>query len=114
MNEFLITLENRPGSLAECCVAIGNAGINILGGAGLGTSVAAAALVTAEADETAAVLDSLGMKYAMSDLHTTLLEDVPGALGAFTAVLAEQGVNLRSIYILGTGNEGVQIGYSTD
>ena len=114
MNEFLITLEDRPGALAECCIAIGNAEINILGGAGLGSSVAAAALVTNEAEETAAVLESLGVEFTMSDLNTAMLEDIPGSLGKFTGDLAENGINLRSLYILKTGEDGVQIGYSTD
>ena len=45
MNEFRITLEDRPGSMAECCEAIGDAGINIIAGAGLASSTAVAALV---------------------------------------------------------------------
>jgi len=48
MNEFLITLEDRPGSMAECCEAIGDAGINIIAGAGLASSSAMAAIVTDE------------------------------------------------------------------
>ncbi|MDP6870567.1 MAG: hypothetical protein QGI21_07345 [Candidatus Poseidoniaceae archaeon] len=114
MNEFLITLEDRPGSMAECCVAIGDAGINILGGCGLGNSVAAAVLVTEESDETAAALESIGVKFTMRNLQTTVLEDVPGALGGFTRSLAENGINLASIYIMSTGADGVKIGYSTD
>ena len=38
MNEFLIALEDRPGTLAECCEAIGEAGINIVAGAGIARS----------------------------------------------------------------------------
>ena len=59
MNEFLLILEDRPGSLADCCEALGEAGINILGGAGIATSVAAIVIVTEEAEETAAALTAL-------------------------------------------------------
>ena len=57
MNEFLITLEDRPGALAECCEAIGEAGINIIGGAGIASSTAAAVVERSESAETAAAID---------------------------------------------------------
>ncbi len=114
MNEFLLILEDRPGSLADCCEALGEAGINIIGGAGIGTSVAAAVIVTEESEETAAALTSVGVEFTMRNLHTTVLEDIPGALGAFTRSLAENNINLRSIHIMKTNDEGVQIGYSTE
>ena len=56
MNEFLIALEDRPGSLAECCVALGDAGINIVAGAGIASASAAAALVTEDSEGTALTL----------------------------------------------------------
>ncbi len=114
MNEFLLILDDRPGSLADCCEALGEAGINIVGGAGIATSVAAIVIVTEEAEETAAALDSVGVEFSMRNLHTTVLEDIPGALGAFTRSLAENSINLRSIHIMKTDSEGVHIGYSTE
>ena len=112
MNEFLLILEDRPGSLADCCEALGEAGINIVGGAGIGTSVAAAVVVTMESEETAVALTSVGVEFTMRPLHTTVLEDIPGALGAFTRSLAENSINLRSIHIMTTDSEGVHIVYS--
>lgn len=114
MNEFLITLEDKPGSLAECCEALGKAGINIITGAGLGSSVAAAALVTEESSETAAALEAIGVSFTMKDLHTATINHSPRSLGNFTRSLAEKGVNLGSIYVIRTSDEGVVIGYSTD
>lgn len=115
MNEFLITLEDRPGSLAECCVALGDAGINIVAGAGIASAsaAAAAALVTEDSVGTAAVLDEIGIVYTMRALETVVLQHIPGALGRFTRGLAENGINLGSIYIMKTDAEGVLIGYST-
>ena len=113
MNEFLIALEDRPGTLAECCEAIGEAGINIVAGAGIASSSAAAALVTDDAVGTAAALDSIGVSYSMRDLQTVVLQDAPGALGVFARGLAENGVNLTSLYIMKTDGQGVHIGFST-
>ncbi|MDP6889632.1 MAG: hypothetical protein QF454_06345, partial [Candidatus Thalassarchaeaceae archaeon] len=65
MNEFLINLEDKPGAMAECCEAIGDAGINILAGAGIASSNAAVVIVTDNADGTAAVLTEIGVEYSM-------------------------------------------------
>ena len=114
MNEFLIALEDRPGTLAECCEAIGEAGINIVAGAGIASSSAAAALVTDDAVGTATALDAIGVSYSMRELQTVVLQDAPGALGVFTRSLAENGVNLTSIYIIKTDGQGVHIGFSSN
>lgn len=113
MHEFLITLEDRPGSMAECCEAIGDAGINIIAGAGLASSSAIAAIVTDDANSTVAALELLGVEFSMRDLYTATLSHEPGSLGAFTRGLAENGINLQSIYIMSTDGNEVEIGYST-
>ncbi|MDP6324919.1 MAG: hypothetical protein QF684_05085 [Candidatus Thalassarchaeaceae archaeon] len=113
MNEFLITLEDRPGSMAECCEAIGDAGINIIAGAGLASSSAIAAIVTDDAGGTTAALESLGVAFSVRELYTATLRHEPGSLGAFTRGLAENGINLQSIYIMSTDGEEVLVGYST-
>ena len=114
MNEFLIALEDRPGAMAECCEAIGEAGINIIAGAGLASSSAMAAIVTDDADGTVDALKLLGVTFSMRSLHTVVLRHEPGSLGAFTRGLAENGINLQSIYIINTDGEEVEIGYSTE
>ncbi|MEE2759613.1 MAG: hypothetical protein VYA86_06520 [Candidatus Thermoplasmatota archaeon] len=113
MHEFLITLEDRPGSMAECCEAIGDAGINIVAGAGLAGKEAVAAIVTEDVNATMDALELLGVEYIVRDLNTATLRHEPGSLGAFTRGLAENGINLQSIYIIWTSNEEVEIGYST-
>jgi hypothetical protein len=113
MNEFLITLEDRPGAMAECCEAIGDAGINIIAGAGLAGASAIAAIVTDDANSTMDALNLLDVEFTVRDLHTATLRHEPGSLGAFTRGLAENGINLQSIYIMSTDGEEVLVGYST-
>ena len=112
MNEFRITLEDRPGSMAECGEAIGEAGINSSAGAGLAASTAVAALVTDDADGTAAALDGIGVTYTMRRLEIAVLQHTPGSLGVFARSLAENSINLGSLYIIKSDDEGVHIGYS--
>ena len=113
MNEFLINLEDKPGAMAECCEAIGDAGINILAGAGIASSNAAVVIVTDNADGTDAVLTEIGVAYSMRRLETVVLHHEPGSLGVFTRSLAENGINLQSLYIMKTDGDEVHIGYST-
>ena len=113
MNEFLINLEDKPGAMAECCEAIGDAGINILAGAGIASSNAAVVIVTDNADGTAAVLAEIGVEYSMRRLETVVLHHEPWSLGVFTRSLAENGINLQSLYIMKTDGDEVHIGYST-
>jgi hypothetical protein len=37
----------------------------------------------------------------------------PGSLAAFTRSLADDGVNLRSVYVLSTSEDSVVMGYTT-
>jgi hypothetical protein len=46
-------------------------------------------------------------------LHTIELVNEPGSLAAFTRSLADEGVNLRSVYVLSTNEDSVVMGYTT-
>jgi hypothetical protein len=113
MDEYLIQLEDVPGSMAACCEAIADAGVNIVSGAGLGSEHAVAALVTDDNDATRAALDGIGANYTVGELHTIKLVNEPGSLAMFTRSLADNGVNLRSVYVLSTSEDSVVMGYTT-
>lgn len=113
MDEYLIQLEDVPGSMAACCEAIADAGVNIVTGAGLGSEHAVAALVTDDSDATRAALDGIGANFTAGELHTIEMVNEPGSLAAFTRSLADDGVNLRSVYVLSTSEDSVVMGYTT-
>ena len=113
MNEFLINLEDKPGAMAECCEVLGDAGINILAGAGIASTIAAAVIVTDNAEATEEALNSIGVTFSMRPLETAVLHHSPGSLGVFTRSLAENGINLQSLFIMRTDGDDVHIGYST-
>ena len=113
MDEYLIQLEDVPGSMAACCEAIADAGVNIVSGAGLGSEHAVAALVTDNSDATRAALDGIGANYAVDELQTIELANEPGSLATFTRSLADDGVNLRSVYVLSTSEDSVVMGFTT-
>ena len=99
--------------MAACCEAIADAGVNIVSGAGLGSEHAVAGLVTDDNDATRAALNSIGANYTVGELHTIELVNEPGSLAAFTRSLADEGVNLRSVYVLSTSEDRVVMGYTT-
>jgi hypothetical protein len=108
-----VTVEDRPGGLADVGEALGNAGINIEGlcGIGLGDrgvihllvedgsaarSALEAAGLTVESESEAIVSDLSG------DVNT------PGTMGRMARAVSDAGVNMRAVY-LATGNRAVAV-----
>jgi hypothetical protein len=113
MEEFNVELSNEPGSLAEHCEALAEAGVNILAIAAVGNSHARVAIVTDDAEATRAALKSNGAPYTVNEVHTVSLAHEPGSLAAFTRSLAENAINLRSLYILAFSDDSCDVGYTT-
>ena len=114
MEEFTIELENVPGALAGVSEAIANAGANILAVSAIARVGATAAMVTDDADATKAALNGMGVSYTTSAVHSVTLAHEPGSLAAFTRSVAEDGMNIRSLYVLKMGDESAEIGYTID
>jgi hypothetical protein len=108
-----VTVEDRPGGLADVGEALGNASINIEGlcGIGLGDrgvihllvedgaaarSALEAAGLTVESESEAIVSDLSG------DVNT------PGTMGRMARAVSDAGVNMRAVY-LATGNRAVAV-----
>ena len=72
--------------MAECCEAIGEAGINILAGAGIASSNAAIVIVTNDADGTAAVLGDLGVDRVVFSIWPQEPDAALSELDRFTSI----------------------------
>jgi hypothetical protein len=108
MRAFIVELENRPGSLAELCEAIGAEGINISGlsGASRGQS-GAVAFITNLDSAMRQLLVRMEADYRECDVIAVGLDDRPGVLGGAARRLAEHGVNVEAI--IPTGVQGMRI-----
>ena len=103
--DLLVSLEDRPGTLAQVGEALGGAGINIEGLCGL-THEGRGILHLLVEDATAArkALEGSGVKVEgetdviVSDFSTTDV-DRPGVLGEMARALANAGVNITLAYI---------------
>jgi hypothetical protein len=109
--DLLLSLEDRPGALADVGEALGNAGINIEGLAGFAIEGRGVAHILVE-DAAAArsALESAGIK--VEGESDVLIADMtgdattPGTMGRMARKVADAGVNLTFGY-LATGNRAV-------
>ena len=96
--QFTVSVENRPGAVAEIAKTLGNAKVNIL--ALLGTvqgTGGVVELVVEDARRAKKALDEAGLAYGETAAEEYELLNKPGALAQHLDKLAAKGVNLSSI-----------------
>jgi len=111
--DLTISVEDRPGTLADIGEALGKAGVNIEGFAGFGWEGRGIIHVLVEdAMKARKALDDAGLKVeGESDaivMDMTGDADRPGKLGEATRMVANAGVNIQVAYIA-TRNRAVVV-----
>ena len=114
MQEFNVSLTDRPGELAQVASAVGDEGINILGCVGMGRSTASVTMVTDDEDATKEVLKSMGRDFEVNELILTSLSNEPGALAGMATKLSDAGVNIKSFYIMKMELDVADVAMTTD
>jgi hypothetical protein len=96
--QFTISIENRPGAVAEIARTLGNAKVNILSllGTAQGTT-GRVELVVEDARRAKKALDEAKISYQETMAEEYELSNKPGALAECLDKLAAKGVNLHSI-----------------
>jgi hypothetical protein len=99
--DLTVSLENRPGTLADLGEALGKAGVNIEGTAGFTVGDQGAAHILVEdAEKARQALEGTGTSAeAESDVLVIDIEDRPGALGEIARKIADAGVNITFGYL---------------
>jgi hypothetical protein len=111
--DLSVTVEDRPGGLADIGEALGNAGINIEGlcGVGLGDRGVIHLLVEDGAAARKA-LEGAGLTVESESeaIVSQIPGDVstPGTLGKMARAVADAGVNMKAVY-LATNNRAVAV-----
>jgi hypothetical protein len=97
--QLTITVENRPGTVAEIARTLGNAKVNILSllGTAQGTS-GTVELVAEDTRRAKKALDEARIAYRETIAEEYELPNKPGALAQALDKLAARGVNLSSIH----------------
>jgi hypothetical protein len=109
--DLTVSLEDRPGTLADLGEALGNAGVNIEGICGIGVEGRGIIHILVE-DAAAArkALEGAGIKVE-GEADPMVAEiagsaDKPGELGRMARAIANAGVNIQAMYIA-THDRGV-------
>lgn len=99
VTQLVVTMENKPGTLAQICSELAKVAVNI--SAIMATTTEAEGSVRMVATPLAAakkVLDALKMSYEEQDAVAIHVTDRPGALGRTTRKLADAGINIHYVY----------------
>ncbi len=101
MKDLTVIVEDRPGTFADICEALGKANISIEGHCGFpceGKSIAH--FLVEDASEARRVLEKAGIEVVgEQEVLIIELEDQPGELGRTVRKIANAGVNLGHTYL---------------
>jgi len=106
MKEITITTPNEIGSLAAVAEALGGVGVNIEAISAYGKDGKAVfRLLTNDVASANKVLSRIpNVELSESDILILKMQNRPGELGKITRKLANQNINLDSLYIVGKEN----------
>ena len=97
--EFRVTIEDKPGALGKCFLALAERGVNILAFQSYVEEGESLARFLADDTATAkAVLGSLRMNFEETDVAVVRLAHRPGALGRAASRLGENHINIDYSY----------------
>jgi len=97
--EFTVTIEDKPGALGNCCLALGERGVNILAFQSYveeGESLAR--FIVDDPDTAKTVLGGLRMIFERTEVAIVRLPHRPGEFGRAAARLGEARVNIDYSY----------------
>jgi len=99
MKEFTVTIEDKPGALGKCFLALGERGVNILAFQSFveeGESLAR--MIVNDRTGAIAVLGGMRMIFEETDVAVGFLPNRPGELGRAAARLGEHRINIDYSY----------------
>ncbi len=110
MQEFKVFVQDKPGELARVTEALAINAVNIRA-----ISSEAALnqpffrIVTNDVASTRKALGNAGLRYTEEEILVADLIDRPGELAKIAGRLARAGVNINSVYMLGSRNGKTQV-----
>jgi hypothetical protein len=115
MRDFAIHVTDRPGEIARVANALSRKEVNIKSIAGMGFANQGIIRVIADDVEAArAALREGNIRFEESDLVPVLLENKAGALADVAAKLANAGLNVHAVYVIGLEGDLVELAFAVD
>jgi len=97
--EFTVTIEDRPGALGKCFLALSERGVNILGFQSYVEERESLVRIIVDDPATAkAVLGGLRMIFEETEVALVRVHHRPGELGRAAALLGEHRINIDYSY----------------
>jgi hypothetical protein len=115
MKEFVVQLTHRPGELARVTNALSPLGVNLKSVAAM--AVGEQGIMRFIPDDPIAArsaLDNDGIRYEENEVVVALLENQAGELTGVAAKLAEAGVNLLAVYVVGVSEDLIELAVISD
>jgi hypothetical protein len=115
MRDFAIHVTDRPGEIARVANALARKDVNIKSIAGMG--FANQGLIRIIADDVEAARSALresNIRFEESELVTSLLENKAGELAEVSSKLANAGLNVHAVYVIGLEGDLVELAFAVD
>jgi hypothetical protein len=115
MKEFCIEIENKPGTIARICTALGTAGVNLKTIACESIGKQGFVRIIADNHKKAAdVLDSKKLMYSENDVIVKAFDDKPNQLAMILDKVSAAGINMDAVYLMQSKNGKAQVVLVTD
>lgn len=107
--EFEVYVQNRPGDVAWIAEVLSKNAVNIRGiSTDLGSTRPMVRVVTDDEASTRSALRTAKLEFIERDVEIVGLPDRPGELAKITKLLSKAGLNIESLYILGSKGANVE------
>jgi hypothetical protein len=115
MRDFAIELPHRPGELERISDILSRAGVNLKSVVALAIGTHAMFRFVADDVETARnALRESNIPFQEEEIVTVLLENRAGELAMVAHKLAEAGVNLHAMYVMGVEGDLIDLAIAVD
>jgi hypothetical protein len=114
-NQFVVQLNNEPGSLAVLAETLAARGVDLraIGGGGIGDS-GHVIMTTADDDATRAILEDGGYRFVEGESILAEVDDQPGGMASLSRALADAGVNIYGHLFLGRWGDRAMFAFVVD
>jgi hypothetical protein len=114
-NQFVVTLPNRPGALADLSERLAERGVDLraIGGGGIGAT-GHVIFKTSDDPTTKAVLEAGGYEFIEGESVLVEVDDKPGGMARVARLLADAGVNIYGHLFIGRWGDQAQFSFVVD